>query len=166
MAQWGMSKEQVIKLEGEAGQQEKSQGLEGIGYKRRISNLDCNIYYVFAENKLTRGIYMFVEKHSNKNLYIDDYNEIKKALTDKYGKPKDDNIFWRNDLFKDDHSEWGLAISIGHLRYFTTWEPPETEITLGLHGDNYEISLHVEYAGIKFKELEEKVKKKAEKGVW
>lgn len=166
MAQWGMSKEQVIKLEGEPDQQRKSEGLDLIGYIKTISNLDCVALFIFAENKLTRGKYMFMEEHSNNNLYIDDYNQIKNALIDKYGKPKEDDDVWLNDLYKDEPSEWGLAISVGHLVYFASWEPPETDITLVIYGDNYEISIQVEYLSIKFKELEEKVKKKARKGVW
>lgn len=166
MAQWGMSKEQVIKLEGEPDRQTKPEGLELTAYKRKIANLDCAVCFIFTENKLTRGKYIFYEEHSNKNFYIDDYNEIKSILTDKYGNPKKDKIIWLNDFYKEYYADWGLAISEGDLRYYAEWETPETEIRLALHGDNNEILLEVEYAGIKFIEFEEKVKKKARKGVW
>jgi len=163
---WGMTIEEVKKIEGEPIQKSKTEGLDIIGYQGKISGMDCLVGYIFAGNKLTRAKYVFAEEHSNKNLYINDFNEIKKILTDKYGEPKDDNVHWLDDLYKDDYSDWGMAISVGDLRYFTTWDLPETSITSFLVGDNYEISLGVEYVGKGFEELEEKAKKKAEKDIW
>ncbi|MFW6172731.1 MAG: hypothetical protein ACOC5T_03205, partial [Elusimicrobiota bacterium] len=163
---WGMAIEEVKKIEGEPKEQIKSQGLDIIGYQRIVSGMDCLVLYIFAENKLTRAKYSFAEKHSNLNIYIDDFKKIKKTLTEKYGEPKNDNKYWLDDLYKDDYSDWGMAISVGDLRYFTTWDMPETTITLALTGDNYEISLVVEYLGKEFEELEEKVKKEAEEDIW
>ncbi|GAH71775.1 unnamed protein product, partial [marine sediment metagenome] len=95
-------------------------------------------------------------KHSNDNLYIDDYEKLKETLTKKYGKPKFDKVTWDDDLYKDDRSHWGFAVSLGHLDYFSSWETSTTYISLRLNGDNYKISLVIAYES---RELEEWVKR-------
>jgi len=102
-----------------------------------------------------------MENHTNENLYINDYKELKEILIKKYGEPDKKKlltlygrgeIYWRDDLFKDDRSEWGFAISLGDLSYSSIWETPTTRIALILDGDNYEINLRIIYIS---RELEE-----------
>ena len=98
-----------------------------------------------------------MEKHTNKNLYINDYESLKEILTKKYGKPEIDKVIWKNDLFKSAKQDWGTAISIGHLEYFSSWETPTTYINLGLNGDNYKISLTLGYESRELKEWSDKI---------
>jgi len=151
---WGMSKEQVKATE------DKKPGFEddtALGYDVMISGKDFLCNYFFVEDKLYRSIYSLSGKHTNKNLYIDDYEELKEILTKKYDKPKIDKIDWKNDLYKDDKSDWGMAISIGHLVYIATWETPTTIISLALYGDNYKIRLGIGYESKKLKEWANKI---------
>jgi hypothetical protein len=67
---------------------------------------------------------------------------------------------WKDDLYKDDKSEWGFAVSLGHLAYGASWETSATKIEIMLLGDNYEINLFLSYFS---KELEEWVKQTEEK---
>lgn len=129
-------------------------------YKVSIAGLDCNIVYIFAEGKLVRTKYLITEKHSNENDYIADYKSLKKGLTKKYGQPIMDEHHWKRDLYKDDPQRWGFAISIGHLSYFAAWETLQTNILLALYGDNYDITLAIEYRSKKLRELEEREKEK------
>lgn len=69
----------------------------------------------------------------------------------------DGDMFWQNDLYQDDYQDWGMAVSCGHMSAFATWETPETDINLGLFGDNYEISLGVEYSSKELRSLTEQV---------
>jgi len=150
---WGMSKEQVKATE------DKKPGSEidnTIAYRVKIDGDEYICGYTFLEDKLYNAGYVFTGKHSNRNLYIDDYKRLKEILTKKYGKPLTDRITWDDDLFKNDRSQWGLAVSIGDLSYGATWETSTTYITLRLWGDNYEISLVLAYDS---RELEEWVKK-------
>ena len=78
-----------------------------------------------------------------------------KNLIKKYGEPDESNEHWLNDLYQDDYQEWGVPVSIGHLVYFTTWNTDGTSICLALTGENYEISLNIEYSSIEFSYLEE-----------
>ena len=104
-----------------------------------------------------------MEDHTNKNFYINDYEELKEILTKKYGKPKKDEKIWDNELYKDDRSSWGLAVSVGHLAYGASWETSTTEIVLRLSGDNYKISLILAYDSKELKEWANKIKEEKAK---
>ena len=168
---WGTSKEQVKKVEtSKIAKEDKSggnfKGLDVLYYKTEIGTLEAVIVYYFAKNLLTRARYIIMESHSNRNMYIQDFKNIKSQLTQKYGAPTRDDMIWSNDLYKDDPSGYGMAVGVGHLMYVVEWYPPETTIQLILRGDNYKISLWVEYTGSDFMEFEEKVRKKAKKDIW
>lgn len=170
-ASWGMTQEQVKKLETSEffqKQYSKSTGLNILAYKGQAGELECLIAYYFAENQLVEGRYLFIEKHSNDNLYIDDFKKVKISLIEKYGKPTNDNIIWRNDLYKDDPEDWGLAISIGHLAYEAVWKSSKTQISLQLLGDNYKISHRLGYKSEieEHRKLIKKAAEKAKKAIW
>ena len=155
---WGMSKEEVRAAEAKKPDFEANTIL---GYKVKVNGKDFRCVYSFLEDKLYNSGYFFTGEHTNKNLYIDDYKELKEILTKKYGKPKMDIPgLWKNDLYKDDKSHWGMAISVGHLAYGASWETSTTKISLMLSGDNYKIELVLSYTS---KELEEWVKQIKEK---
>jgi len=152
---WGMSKNEVkeketAKLMGDIG--------DSLFYKTNVAGFSCVLGYSFANDKLVRGAYIIEEKHSNYNLYIQDYNKLKELLTKKYDTPIEDSHKWFNDLYKDDPEEYGMAVAVGHLRYAADWNINNTLIQLRLYGDNYKINLMVAYDS---KELsEERVKAK------
>ena len=149
-----MSREQVKATE---DKEPNSEIDTTVVYKVKISGRDYICGYTFLEDKLYNSGYMFIGKHTNENLYIDDYENLKETLTEKYGKPKTDKMTWVDDLFKDDKSEWGFAISLGDLSYRSTWETPTTYITLVLLGDNYEIDLILAYDSRELKEWADKI---------
>lgn len=170
-ATWGMSQEQIKKIETNdfiKKDRGKTSGLDILGYKGQAGGLDCLIAYYFTENQLVEGRYVFIEKHTNRNLYIMDFKNIKESLIEKYGKPSTDKVIWRDDLYKDDFSDWGMAVSVGHLVFEAIWKLPETKINLQLKGDNYKITYFLDYASEmpKYKELIKKAIEKAKKGIW
>jgi len=159
-ANWGMSKEEVKVTEDKKPDSEYDTSLV---YYVKIGGDDYLCGYSFLQDKLYNTGYVFVGEHSNKNDYIRDYKNLKEILTKKYGKPKSDRTTWDNDLFKNDRSQWGLAVSIGHLTYGAIWEIPKTYITLRLDGDNYEISLIAAYDSRKLKSWVDKIKSETDK---
>lgn len=148
---WGMSKNQIFELEGESFHQEKSYGLETIRYQKEAIGLECSIEFVFAGNKLIKAKYIFLEQHKHESQYIGDYKKIKDWLTEMHGMPLGSNVTWRNDLYKEDYSNWGLAVSLGHLEYSSLWKNQEMEIFLTLSGENNKLSLRAEYKGLRIK---------------
>ncbi len=154
---WGMSIAQVKSSEPLKVVKEDKDLLV---YKTIVIGKNVFLVYIFVDNQLVRARYVLAESHTNKNDFISDYNDFKEILTKKYGKPKQDETFWRNDLYKDDYYHWGTAISLGHLVYLSSWETQDTEITLILTGENYDISCIVEYSSKKLREIEKKAQEK------
>ncbi len=162
---WGMTKETVKRTEKTKPFKEEDSQLI---YIDTIINLNMAVIYDFIDSKLVSTGYAVLEKHSNENLYINDYKELKSVLAEKYGEPSDKwtdgseykEIAWLDDLYQDDPSRWGFAISVGDLVYQSFWETDKTEIIMRLYGDNYEISLLIKYFSKKLKHIKEKEEEK------
>lgn len=99
---WGMNKEQVKATEDKKPDFDEDTFVE---YKVEISGNDFKCVYNFLQDKLYSSIYIFNGTHTNKNDYIYDYENLKEILIKKYGKPKADEIVWKNDLYKNDKQE-------------------------------------------------------------
>lgn len=154
--QWGLSKKEVVESEGKPVDQRKVKGLDIMRYQQRVINLECAIDYFFAANKLSRTRFSFAGDYLDKNAYLQDYQRIKDALVQKFGRPLEEAMKWRDSSLKDDFSAWGEAVSLGHLELSSRWLTPQTEITASLTGAEEEILLTVEYAGLQLKELAKK----------
>jgi hypothetical protein len=143
-------------------------GLDILMYSGKAESLSIVYAYYFVNNKLVQGRYTFSDEHTNKNAYIDDFNKVKDSLIGKYGKPTDDNMFWSNNLYKDDPAKWGMAVAAGHLGCQAKWTLNDTIIVLQLKGDNSNITHAVQYAS-SIKEhidLVKKAEEAAKKNIW
>ena len=152
---WGMTKDQVKENEsstlvGDAGNM--------LWYTSTVASKNVEIVYTFLDHKLVNTGYRFIEEHSNKNDYIIDYEVIKEILIQKYSTPTIDETTWSNELFKADRSNWGMAVSTGHLEYFSAWETDTTEIILYLGSDNHEVQLQAAYYSKQLASLLEKAR--------
>ena len=101
-----------------------------------------------------------------------DYRQLRELLYRKYGKPSEvaldstqkptenflDDMSWRNDLYRDDFEDWGLAVSIGQVTFSASWVSNRAEIDLILCGDNYDITLAIEYKSTEMGHLEGQIK--------
>lgn len=154
---WGMSKLEVKATESGTIVKDDSVAL---AYEGNIAGLKSLIAYFFVNDLLVRAKYIFIEDHSNDNDFISDYDDVFKILNNKYGEPAKSQSIWKDDLYKSDFKKWGLAISLGHLVKFAAWKTADSDIWLGLDGDNFEISHSVEYSSIKLDNLEKEKKKK------
>ena len=150
---WGMNPEQVKEMEAGCTVYAEENGC--ILYLSTVANYKCIVAYYFTKNKLTSAFYKLDEPHTNLNDYIEDYLIIYKLILKKYGGPNDfpGPIRWDNTLYKSDNSQWGFAISLGHLTYLSQWDTDTTYITSLLSGENYKISIFLRYESVKFKDL-------------
>jgi hypothetical protein len=121
---------------------------------------DVAVVYHFAGNKLVRCNYGFLKEHTNTNDYIEDFKRVKKSMVEKYGQPKggDDDAIWKDDLYKNDPDNWGMAVSAGHLVYQAVWQTDRTDILLTLSGDNFEVRLGAQYTSRELGHLEKETK--------
>lgn len=154
-ADWGMSISEVKQTEETEILQETD---DIIAYETTLAGYKALVVYIFAGNQLTRAKYSFIEEHSNKNDYISDYSNLKNLLTKKYGNPYEDETYWKNDLYRDDYSDWGFAVSLGHLLYYAKWNSDRTEIFAVLQGENYQIRTVIEYTSKNLGEQEDKIR--------
>lgn len=127
---WGMTIAEVKKSEdGTKLVEEKESNLI---YDSNISNRPCIIYYNFSEGKLTVAGYILKDEFPlAPNKYIEEYNELRKNLTEKYGITKSDTI-WYDKVYKDDKEKWGDAVFLGQLKFDSFWKTEVTYIGLSL----------------------------------
>lgn len=144
-AEWGMSSDQLKTIKGQPVHQGNYQGYYIIGYQKKILERDCLVGYYFSNDRLKGAKLSFLEQYTNKNQNIADFKQIKELLIQKYGKPVEEKISWDDVTHKDNISEWGDAIAMGHLEYLSKWEARQTEVLLHLFGEEDEISLEVTY---------------------
>jgi hypothetical protein len=123
-------------------------------YEIKLGRFSCQAIYLFIGDQLVRGKYIVVDEYQNQTNYLTAYDELKDFVSKKYGTPDGDVTYWMNDLYKDDYSEWGMAVGCGHLSKFANWGTLESKISLSLTGENFDIQLAVEYAGKAFEQLE------------
>lgn len=153
-ADFGMTKEEVIKSEGiePSGENDKYIVYENVN----VSSYDCNLYYEFdVSNKLVRCNYFLNDFHTNVSSYISDYDNLKSLYTKKYGEPITDDKNWLNEnsLYRDPQfADDGMAICIGDLLYVTRWDNNGNDIIMFMGGDNYKITSTICYYNGKFED--------------
>lgn len=153
---WGLSKKQILEMEGRPLAQKRTKGLDVMTYEQKLINLDCSIEYIFAANKLSRTRFSFTTEYLDKNAYLEDYQKVKNALVQKFGRPLEEMMDWQDTTFKDDFEAWGEAVSLGHVELSSRWLTPQTEILAVLGGKDEQINLTVEYSGLRLRELARK----------
>tara|TARA_B100000767_G_C19489434_1_gene419598 strand:+ start:70 stop:621 length:552 start_codon:yes stop_codon:yes gene_type:complete len=154
--EWGSTKKNAIEKYGNPD----VDGDSYIAYNYTLAGKSTLSVFYYKQDKLWMGVYLLEETHSNKNAYIDDYNSFKDLLSKKYGTPTEDETYWIDDLYKDDYSGWGMAISKGDMLKYSTWSDDKTDIECSILGDNYDITCKIRYASIELKDWVEKIDEK------
>ena len=153
---WGMTKNDVLKAEKLKASDLSYNEAQGMGSASSIASLSCQVLYIFAHDKLVRSKYYITESHSNNNLFVEqDYPKLKELLIKKYGPPVKEDTLWSNDLYKDSPQEWGMALVVGHLSFYCSWETEKTAIVLYLSGDNFKVNFGIEYSSKEWGGLEQ-----------
>ncbi len=127
-------------------------------YECRLANMDAGAAYIFVDNKLVRGKYMLRNPHTNNNDYIADYMTLLDLLKRKYGEPNEDKTIWKDDLYKNDATRWGMAVATGGMIKYAKWRTHDTNVILMIMGDNYSITLGIEYGSVELQDLEREKK--------
>ena len=152
VAHWGDSKESIVEKEGKS---DLSPDAKLYMFSDNVAGFPCMVGYIFEDNQLVMARYLFKEEHTNKNDYIYDFNKLVNLLSKKYGEPDWNSPEWKNRLYQDDPSDYGFAVSLGHLVYSAGWLKDKTEISVFLTGENYDITFILQYVSTKYKQLRE-----------
>lgn len=143
---FGSTKQYVIENERVSLEKQVVQGsVEMYFGTAYLTGKETLVTYNFIDNIFLQAMYILQAEHSNRNFYIDDYNQFKDLLIDKYGSPSAQDIVWNNRLYQDNIEDYGLAISIGHLKYYSQWKFDNGDVRITLDGDNYDTKLVLLY---------------------
>jgi len=115
------------------------------------------LVYFFNKDRLYQAKYVIIQEHSNRTDYWFAYKRFVKALKGKYGATAPDNTgnpIWKDDLYKNKPSDWGMAIATGDMLAIATWDTPNSLISTIVKGDNYKINLAVYFEAKDFQMIE------------
>ena len=156
VANWGDSKEKVRANEQKPN---KAVGADHLyGFEDYLGNLKCTIGYIFTNNKLTRGKYIFQEISDDMAIY--EYERLQKMLDKKYGiRAAWDTSRWVDEKWEEKYKDNEIeAIKKGYRRRSKFWCNGSTEVFLNLlqpDTENQGWQLGIEYEGREMKKLRE-----------
>jgi len=152
---WGMSQSEIIDAE---DSKPEFRNERRMAFMTEVLDKKMAVEYFSAGDKLCRAGYTLMERYLNENRYVADYMDFKKILYGKYGEPIEDRTVWRNDFFKNNSSQWGVAVSAGYLSFFSTWETDDTIISASLTGGDFNVACVVVYKSKKLIHLENQMR--------
>jgi hypothetical protein len=176
-ASWGMSQAQVLATEpGQPSEVRQENGEVVVKYDPvKTADLSGRLIYFFANDKLVRAKYVSDAEHVELNDFIVDFRAVEPILIEKYGKPFNERAVWENDLYQQERLPYldqdralpsdvlpsdanvGLSVSLGHLRLYTQRGSAHTSIVHTLTGGDHRIVHQIEYRGVEWEALENKV---------
>lgn len=132
---WGQNPERLrTAIAGRAEQIDQS----ALVYLRNIAAHGVLESYEFRRESLVSGRYMLVQRPVNGlNEFIGYYSVLKQFLSNSYGGPTLDEIVWDHDLYRSLPDYWGVAVMIGHLHYYASWNTADGTISLELTGNRH-----------------------------
>lgn len=135
---WGMTKEEVVN--NESGKK-VFEDASVVAFYGNISGIACQINYHFLDGGLVRTSFIVTKKHSNPDLYVDDYERITSLLKEKYGEPIINVTDHRSDPFKGLEDYAGMAYAQGYRKTIRSFGDNNTEVISVLSGDNGKIDI-------------------------
>lgn len=122
---FGMTRAEVIAQEGKTPSEE---GEDIIAYyDTLVQGLPADLGYSFTDGRLESIIYMLLETHDDDASYLGDYEQLKTALTDKYGLPLLDEA------------------SAGALDAYALWALDDVTISLHLQREDADVKTTLLY---------------------
>jgi len=152
---WGSSRDQVIAA---MGKQPTFTDNHTVVFDDHISEMPVHAIFLFADNQLTRGKYIFTTRHPAENTYLEEFGDIEKILARKYGEPAVSDTTWNNNMFKYVYKDYGLAVSLGHMSMLAGWKIGCVKLSHTLSGGNGQIQHGMEYYHLKMQSIEENAK--------
>ena len=140
---WGMTQQQVQDLYPGAHGNDNYLALEAV-----IEGLSALQGFVFTEQRLTGVMVHFQSKHHDRSAYLRDYDQLKRALTDRHGHPTKHSTEWTDDFYKNQPEQYGFALELGHMSKRAAWKSRDTLIDLYVVGRNKEITLTLMYQSL------------------
>jgi hypothetical protein len=145
-ARWGMTAAEVKSSE---SARLLSQNAEKLEYDMELLGYTSRVTYFFVNDRLYKATYALQQPHVDPARYYKDFEALKEQVRPVYGAPVTDIYDWKNEMYRNDRSKWGFAISIGFLTCSTIWKNSATLVSLKISGSNHQISTNLEYSSMK-----------------
>lgn len=147
---WGDSMAECKRKEGKTDTYQ----MEGIyAFDTYVAGISCAAAYRFTDDILTSGKYIFTGQNADN--CIENYESLVDLLTKKYGEPTSVNEENNASDYEKKYYSEGELIKMGKVKKTTIWYTPFTTIAIFLNGEQYSISLSIEYYGNKVKKVRE-----------
>jgi hypothetical protein len=140
-ATWGMAPDAVKK----AFSDTKFFDEQGaIYFLTNLGEDKATIGFKFVQERLYWVGILFDVETTNKQRYLEKFNDYENLLKKKYGAPKQ-SVRNVDDEYMPDEA---TALSMGKGVYYDLWETTESQILLSLNGDNFDLTLRITYESI------------------
>lgn len=147
---WGDSLADVKRKEGKADEFK----MDGIyAFTTYVAGLECLSAYCFTGNKLTSGKYIFLNNNSDN--CEGNYNKLVELLTKKYGEPISNDKKTTASSYEQKIYTNGELVRNGDMSFEAYWFTPFSTIAIFLKGEQYQVSLNIEYYSNKLEEKRE-----------
>ena len=148
---WGDSLADIKRKEGKADEF----NMDGIyAFTTYVAGLECLSAYRFTGNKLTSGKYIFLNNNSDN--CVGNYNKLVELLTKKYGEPFSNDKKTTASSYEQKIYTNGELVRNGDMSFEAYWFTPFSTIAIFLKGEQYQVSLNIEYYSNKLEEEQEK----------
>ena len=126
---------------------DSAEGMDLLYHEGNIAGITTQIGYIFFDNKLMSGSYIFAEKDylRTDEERVRDYNNVSERLNEKYDM--EDNTQWFNTNYKD---EPGYALSRNHVIFREVYEGENVYIAHSLAKESGSVGHSVFYASKEF----------------
>lgn len=144
---WGDSLSDVKNKEGRADEF----NIDGIyAFTTYVAGLECVSAYRFTGDKLTSGKYIFLNNNSDN--CVNNYNKLVDLLTKKYDEPYVHDKKTTASSYKQQIYTEGELVRNGDMKFESYWFTPFSSIAICLSGEQYQVSLIIEYYSNRLKE--------------
>jgi hypothetical protein len=144
-ADWGMTKAQVKASEPKKPAYETA---DSVTYDAAVWKMFAYVTYQFKAGKLYRAGFIFAERRDTDQQYVDDYETIKKEISQANGKPSFDSVKQLNPNVDVSAHNTGAAVCRGDLVYGAQWNIPRSVIRLFLQGKDSKCILTAIYTSV------------------
>ncbi len=153
-AKFGDSAEMVKRYETGEFDGEISGVNTSVGYYDVVENIESYIMYYFnSQDELYNITVMFLDSHTDYEVYLREYQDLGEKLVGLYGDPTASEKA-KESLYSYCANE-AEALKLGQVKYRTLWETDTEDIRLYLGNDNFKIDFALIYESKVFQETPE-----------
>jgi len=133
--EWGMSKAEVT---GREGRQPDYEDEYMMAYIVDVLGAEFALGYMFYKDKMTNARYMLMDESVQGQEYFNLIESLNKGLINSYGEPSGHGILWLDSRYKNDTSNFRLAVKNGIVVVDRKYETKNINVYFGVQGENNE----------------------------